>query len=239
MGMDLSFWRCKEGVDLPAGLVYQRACCDGQAVEGLEELPIDAIVREVEKAFPKWEQLDAHTYEKETGGSFQLFTTPQSFRVDCYGMNRQDMARISAILAGYGCPVYDPQQGVRFDRLAVSLAGEGATCREAVEEELTRLFPGLPFTIEEVPTPEGPVALPKPEHPVLEVFVHRGKSITKVTVNLLFGSGWTSRPTQCKTALLTNPEETKARLSKLAKTALGRAAEDMRQRSFYRQEERG
>ena len=85
-----------------------------------------------------------------------------------------------------------------------------------------------------LPVPEGAVPLPKPEHPALEVFVHRGKTITKVTASLFFGSGWVSRPTQCKTALLTDPEETKIRLAKLSDTAMKRAAEDMRQRSYHR-----
>lgn len=235
MGYDLSYWKYREGVDLPVGEVYRDACCEGLPVEGLELLPIDAILAEIDSLFGKWGRPDAATYEKETGGSFQLFTTDRSLRVDCYGMPRQEMAKFSQIMARYGCPVYDPQQGVRFDRLTLLLYGEAADIREAVEEECASLFPNLP--LKEVrcePVPQGAMALPKPEHPVLEVFVHRGKSITKVTANLFFGSGWTSRPTQCKTALLTTPEETGARLAKLARTAMGRAAEDLRQRSYYR-----
>ena len=60
-----------------AGEVYQRACCDGQAVEGLEELPMEAILAELETAYAKWERMDQVTWEKETGGGFQIFTTPQ------------------------------------------------------------------------------------------------------------------------------------------------------------------
>ncbi len=104
-----------------------------------------------------------------------------------------------------------------------------------MEEQARAIFPGLPLgEVRCLPVPEGAVPLPKPEHPALEVFVHRGKTITKVTVSLFFGSGWVSRPTQCKTALLTDPEETKIRLAKLSDTAMKRAAEDMRQRSYHR-----
>jgi len=234
MSIDLNYWKTAPGVTLDSGSVYRTACCDGFPVAGLEELPIDAIRAEVDAAFAKWNRPDAVTYEKETGGGFQIYTTPQIFRVDCTGMPRQEMAKFSEILNRYGCPVYDPQQGCRFDSLSLILYGEAADIKDAVEAEAARLFPNLPAAARCEPTPTGAVALPKPEHPVLEVFVHRGKSITKVTVNLYFGSGWTSRPTQCKTALLTTPEETKKRLEKLAKTAMGRAAEDMRQRSYYR-----
>ena len=235
MGIDLSYWRCKEGADLSPGEVYQRACCDGLPAEGLEELPIAAILAEVEAAYGKWQRMDQNTWEKETGGGFQLFTTPQIFRVDGYGLPREELAKFSEMMKQYGCPVYDPQQGCRFDRLTVTLYGEAADIRDAVEEQAGIAFPGLPLgEVRCEPVPEGAVSLPKPEHPALELFVHRGKTMTKVTANLLFGSGWTSRPTQCKTALLTDPEETRKRLAKMAETAMKRAAEDLRQRSYHR-----
>ena len=235
MGIDLSYWRCKEGADLSPGEVYQRACCDGLPAEGLEELPIAAILAEVEAAYGKWQRMDQNTWEKETGGGFQLFTTPQIFRVDGYGLPREELAKFSEMMKQYGCPVYDPQQGCRFDRLTVTLYGEAADIRDAVEEQAGIAFPGLPLgEVRCEPVPEGVVSLPKPEHPALELFVHRGKTMTKVTANLFFGSGWTSRPTQCKTALLTDPEETRKRLAKMAETAMKRAAEDLRQRSYHR-----
>ena len=40
MGMDLSYWKYKEGTDLSPREVYQTACCDGLPAEGLEELTI-------------------------------------------------------------------------------------------------------------------------------------------------------------------------------------------------------
>ncbi len=235
MGIDLSYWKSSPGVGLEPRGVYQTACCDGREIEGLEWLPVDGILSEIEAAFAKWERMDWVTREKETGGGFQVFTTPQVFRVDGYGLSREEMARFSEMMKGYGCPLYDPQQGCRFDSLAVVLYGEAGDIREAVEEQARAVFPGLPLgEVRCLPVPEGAVPLPRPEHPVLEVFVHRGKTITKVTANLFFGSGWTSRPTQCKTALLTGPEETQKRLAKLAGTAMKRAVEDLRQRSYHR-----
>lgn len=235
MSIDLSYWKTSPGAEPDPKAVYQAACCDGREMEGLEPLPIDAILAEMENTFSKWERMDKATWEKETGGGFQLFTTPQVLRVDGCGLSREEMARFSEMMKGYGCPLYDPQQGCRFDSLTIYLYGEAADIREAVEAEAKTAFSGLPVTeVRCEPVPEGAMALPKPEHPVLEVFVHRGKSITKVTVNLFFGSGWTSRPTQCKTALLTEPEETKKRLAKLSETAMKRAAEDLRQRSYHR-----
>lgn len=235
MGLDLCYWKTSPGAALDPKAVYRAACCDGKEVEGLELLPVGAILAEIEAAFAKWERTDRVTWEKETGGGFQIFTTPQALRVDSYGLPREEIAGFSEMMKRYGCPVYDPQQGCRFDGLALTLYGEAGDIREAVAEQAEAIFPGLPLgEVRCLPVPEGAMALPKPEHPALEVFVHRGKSVTKVTANLFFGSGWTSRPTQCKTALLTGPEETQKRLAKLAATAMKRAAEDLRQRSYHR-----
>lgn len=77
MSIDLSYWKSAPGMELDPKSVYQTACCDGQEIEGLEALPMDAILAEIEAAFAKWERMDKSTWEKETGGGFQLFTTPQ------------------------------------------------------------------------------------------------------------------------------------------------------------------
>lgn len=233
MGYDLNYWKETEGTGLPVTEVYQRVCCDGQAMEGLELLPLDAIRQKIAEAFPDWSRPDPATYEDGAGGCFQLSTTPQSLRADCYGVREDDMRKLSCILREFGCPLYDPQMGARFDSLSVWIYGEAEVCREAVEDELAKLFPDLKAAYHFEPTPSGAVPIPRPEHPVLELFAHRGKSVTKVSANIYFGRSWTSRPTQCKNILLTDPETTKEKLSQLARTVIGRAAEDMRQRNFY------
>ena len=43
MSIDLNFWKYRSGVYLDNTMVYQKACCDNEQVEGLEHLPIDAI----------------------------------------------------------------------------------------------------------------------------------------------------------------------------------------------------
>ena len=40
MSYDLDFWKYQDGVYLDNQTVYEKACCDGERVEGLEELPI-------------------------------------------------------------------------------------------------------------------------------------------------------------------------------------------------------
>jgi hypothetical protein len=111
---DLNFWKYCQGVDLEHQAVYERLS-DGEHVDGLEDLPIATIRAEIAEAFREgWEQLDADTWESSDSGMFQLFTTPQFFRVDCYGMDGEIMNRFTDVLAAHGAPLFDPQIGRRF-----------------------------------------------------------------------------------------------------------------------------
>ena len=116
MSYDLNFWKCRQGVDLEHQAVYERLS-GGEHVDGLEELPIATIRAKIAEAFREgWEQLDPDTWESSDSGMFQLFTTPQFFRVDCYGMEGEVMHRFIDILAAHGAPLYDPRVERRFAR---------------------------------------------------------------------------------------------------------------------------
>ncbi len=115
MSVDLNFWKYKEGVTHNDSQVYKTACCDGEIFDGLEDLPIDEIIGTVSSAFSSWNSIDKYNYEKGGGGSFQIFTTSQIIRFDCYGMFEPHMNLIIALMHDYGCPLYDPQAQERFD----------------------------------------------------------------------------------------------------------------------------
>lgn len=113
MSYDLDFWKYRPGVSLDHQETYEKLC-DGQTVEGLEELPIDRMLSRLKQVFADWEQRDAETWESDNG-TFQVFTTPQFFRVDCYGMEGDDMNKIIDVASEFGCPLYDPQVTTRYD----------------------------------------------------------------------------------------------------------------------------
>lgn len=115
MSMDLDFWRYQEDAPHDDAMVYQTACCDGEAVEGLEALPIPEILEQVAAAFSDWTANSPRDYEKEGHGAFQIFTTPQIVRFDCFGMSGEDMNALMNVLEAFGCPLYDPQVSTRFD----------------------------------------------------------------------------------------------------------------------------
>mgnify|MGYP001816391924 CR=1 FL=1 len=68
----------------------------------------------IESAFSEgWEKLDDFNWETEKG-AFQIFTTHQFFRVDCYGMNGEDMNKFIDVANEFDCPLYDPQVALQL-----------------------------------------------------------------------------------------------------------------------------
>ena len=114
MSYDLDFWKYKPGASSDHQAVYERLS-DGERLDDLEDLPIESIRSEIAAAFTDgWARLDPNTWEGESS-SFQLFTTPQFVRIDCYSVDGNDMNRLIEILHEHRCPLYDPQVGQRYD----------------------------------------------------------------------------------------------------------------------------
>ncbi|MFB6366438.1 hypothetical protein ACFCP7_20665 [Paenibacillus elgii] len=82
-------------------------------------MPISQIIKDIQEEFRDW-TITNHDFEKDGKGVFQLFTTEQFVRVDCYGVSGDDMNKLIDILLKYDCPLYDPQVSERFDEHATS-----------------------------------------------------------------------------------------------------------------------
>lgn len=116
MSYDLNFWKYeKESSSNNHQAVYEQLS-NGEFVEGLEVIPIKDILKNLREVFSTlgWTQVDEETWEGESG-SFQIYTTPQFFRVDCYGIEGEDMNHLIDIAQEFGLPLYDPQISKRFD----------------------------------------------------------------------------------------------------------------------------
>lgn len=77
MSVDLSFWKYKENVIHNHQKIYKLACCDGEIMDELENLPIDKIFTKIATVFSDWTTLNKNNYEKEGRGAFEIFTTAQ------------------------------------------------------------------------------------------------------------------------------------------------------------------
>jgi len=231
MSIDLNFWKCKEGAHPEPGEVYKKVCCDRETARELEVLPIEGILERIGEEFADWDRTAPDTYEKADSGSFQISAVPQAVRVDCYGMSRSDRKRFSAVLSEFQCPLYDPQLGIRFDQILLRLHEEAAEYRQVAEQEIAKLLPGLEITVEPVDHAEGPQPLTATKKLQLEIYIHRAKTLTKVTANIFAGPVWASRPCQCKTAQLAEPDAAREILSGLIGKSIGRAVGDLFERT--------
>jgi len=114
MSYDLNFWRYKPGISLDHQKTYE-LLSKGQMVDGLEDIPIDEMKKRVAEEFTKkgWEQFGKNGWESKKG-TFQIFTTSQFFRVDCYGMQGEDMNIFLDVAHEFSCRLYDPQARKRY-----------------------------------------------------------------------------------------------------------------------------
>lgn len=112
---EFCFWKYREGVYLDNQQVYEVACCKGEQVEGLELLPISEIVESVRDTFSSWVLTAPNTFQSKGRGYFQITTTPQMVRVNCYGMSGYEMNFLMDVISAFDCPVYDSGMGTRFD----------------------------------------------------------------------------------------------------------------------------
>lgn len=234
MSVDLNFWKYQKDVYLDNVIVYQNSCCDNKEIEGIETLPIVDILKEVSTAFHEWNSIDTFNYERKGHGSFQISTTPQTVRFDCYSMKQVDMKRFSSIMSKFGCPLYDPQQGVRFDKIVVFLIDEAGEYKSQVEQELSRLLPRLEIVTQAVSWEEYTKLSNAHIHIQYDAVIHRAKTLTKVTSTMKFGNDWANRSCQCKTAQLEDKDKAHQLLEELLKKSIERVVDDFLERTYYK-----
>lgn len=233
MSIDLNFWKYQDGVSLDHAAVYQKVCCNHEEAGGLETLPVDGILKEISAAFHEWDSPAPFHYERKEYGSFEVSATPQAIRFDCYSMTRADMKRFSLTMSKFGCPLYDPQQGVRFDKIAVFLIDEAGEYKAEVEQEFSRLLPRLKIITQAMSWNEYAQRSKGLAHIQYDAIIHRAKTLTKVTSSMRFGNAWASRPCQCKTAQLEDPSSAHLLLAGLLQKSIGRVVNDFLERTYY------
>lgn len=114
---ELLFWKYLEGIYLNHHEVYE-SLLDDKEVLGLEALPTAVILNRITNTFSKWEKVDENSWKNTDGkGAFQIKTTLQSIRIDCYGTEGKTMDVLVNILEEFKCPLYDPQVPARYDEM--------------------------------------------------------------------------------------------------------------------------
>jgi hypothetical protein len=115
---ELLFWKYLEEVYLNHHEVYE-ALVEKEEVDGLEKLPVEVIMNRIASVFSQWEKVDENSWQNTSGkGAFQVITTPQSVKIDCYGTEGKTMNKLVALMEEFKCPLYDPQIPERYDEMS-------------------------------------------------------------------------------------------------------------------------
>jgi hypothetical protein len=116
---ELVFWKYEDDVYLNNHEVYE-AILDESEVEGLAILPIQVILNRISNLFQTWTKVDENSWQHPNNkGAFQIKTTSQSVKIDCYGTEGKTMDLLVSILEEFKTALYDPQIPVRYDEFSL------------------------------------------------------------------------------------------------------------------------
>ena len=112
---ELIFWQYEDEIYLNHHEVYAQLC-EQQTADGLKTLQIDVILNRISKVFDQWQKNDDSSWQNpKNSEAFQIKTTAQSVKIDCYGTIGKTMDLLVAVLDEFHCPLYDPQVPARYD----------------------------------------------------------------------------------------------------------------------------
>jgi hypothetical protein len=115
---ELLFWRYLDEIYLNHHEVYE-ALVEKEQVDGLETRPVEVILNRIASVFSEWEKVDENSWQNTSGkGAFQVISTPQSIKIDCYGTEGKTMNKLVALMEEFKCPLYDPQVPERYDEMS-------------------------------------------------------------------------------------------------------------------------
>jgi len=114
---ELLFWRYLDEIYLNNQEVYE-ALVEKQEVEGLAALQTEVILNRINSVFSDWERVDENSWKNPKGkGAFQVITTSQSIKIDCYGTEGKTMNKLVEVMEEFKLPLYDPQVPERYDEM--------------------------------------------------------------------------------------------------------------------------
>jgi len=110
MSYDLVMWRAQPGLSLGPPQIYEQTC-EGQHVDGLEDLPLDRVTASVKERFLGIEQDIYELNWAGDGETLQVTWSPQHVHFECHGPSEDTLAHLVQIAAEFQCVLYDPQAG--------------------------------------------------------------------------------------------------------------------------------
>ena len=115
MSYDISFWKQERPLSLSAQEIYERLSGGDEVVEGLAKLPVPQIHLRLKEAFPEFDPAESFPTVRIPRGSIEFSWSDYHFRFDIRGEIGGECQQLVNIMADFDCPMYDPQEGRRYD----------------------------------------------------------------------------------------------------------------------------
>lgn len=113
MSYDLNFWNEPADFKEKPQNVY-RSLSDGVPVDGLNQIDVCGFYKRIIQEFPSAEESHGFLNWEGESNSFQVSSSSQHVRIDCYGETGEWMNVFIDIGKEFGCPLYDPQTNERY-----------------------------------------------------------------------------------------------------------------------------
>ncbi len=113
MSYDLNFWNEPVGFKAAPLDVY-RSLSDSASFDGLSQIDVSGFYKRIIQEFPNTEESNGFLDWEGEDNSFQVSSSTQHVRIDCYGEPGVWMNIFIDIGKEFGCPLYDPQTNERF-----------------------------------------------------------------------------------------------------------------------------
>ena len=113
MSYDLNFWNQPAGFKAEPLEVYQNLS-GGISFEGLLHIDIEGFYKRIIQEFPNSAESKGFIDWEGESNSFQVSSSAQHVRVDCYGEPGEWMNVFIDIGKEFGCTLYDPQTNERY-----------------------------------------------------------------------------------------------------------------------------
>jgi len=138
MSYDINFWKQNRPLNLSAQEIYERLS-RRETVEGLAKLPVPQIHQRLKRAFPEFDPSESFPLVTTSRGSIEFLWSNFHFRFDIRGEVGSDCQTLVDIMADFDCPMYDPQEGRRYDSKDGTALGEMPKFHDATPDQREQL----------------------------------------------------------------------------------------------------
>ena len=108
MSYDISFWKPGEKLKATPGEIHE-TLGDGEKLPGLQRLAVKEIIKQLKTAFPQFDPSERFLAFRIPTGTIEVSWSAHHFWFAGRGEPAPAFSRITKIMRGFGCVLFDPQ----------------------------------------------------------------------------------------------------------------------------------